>query len=574
MQPENIRPEDVLTPREYQSVQAPETYQGTTDNFWDSVGNEIKNEGYGIAGSLYNAGAWVGTKIGASDYFKDDEGGFNFSDRMQSNQLELKYSHPNPIVADITSAATTLASIAVPVAGEFTLTKLGLEIPSAFGLLAAAEDGAESGAVRGIARRLGAYQTITTPFTVGDNVYYDSKGHASLDTGKFFSQSGVNLAMFGAFEGAGAAYRRITLTKGGEQATAANELASLTPEKPESEEAVAPFKTDTLDTVRPESQPAPLPEKSQQAKSVKELIESSLTEKQKRQILSDVTNTTLEDKELETDLRLTDEGVIDYNRYVTPAITGTARRKLIQAILSKHGVLLKGEKKHMDDALAVADVSSIAKNMRTYWKMSGVRKVLLTSEYEKARAQVKNTATLDRLDRELFTTMEYRNQGSLKNPNARDEFLSQSARAHESPLWYRQLKSGEENTKAQIELKAMASKGSRPAKLLQGLLEESNLKKHDGYRMHLLDSLDDVIENHLPPEEADRILEDARNQEGIFSTSALDEEIENMTKGLLEQKGVRFLDENPQNVFFTKTIKKLQDNVKAAEAYVSCLLGA
>ena len=603
------------------------TYSGAQVGTGGSIYDALKGSVVGAAESIYNTGKWIGQStplnplthnalFGNAIYQgNEDQGGFNFNDNIDLAKMNIAADHPSQGIMTATNIASMVGLAAIPFAGETLIAKLGISaagkataitaeagasaageaaaITSEAGTVAASKSAAsaldtldgstffeafdpgavKSGAVKGLARRFATFSIPMLPFEIGSNISYDKNGHANIDTAGFLKETALNSLAFGVFEGAGAAYRVTTAAKT-QVARAGSKTEELMADIPVEDHKIDVLKTDSpINSVRKESQPV-LNEEANKAETTEKFIEDSFTEKQKNQIKKDALSPKITTNKVESDIRLTDEGAVEYNKYLSSDITGIAKRKLNQALLSKHGIVLNGNHSSLNDASTVLELSNIMKKTRTYWKESGARKVFLTEQYNK----LDHDPEVNEIAKKLFRGMPYVNEGSkrLKAIESSDFSGGEGGLEFDHPIWYLQLKGGELDSIASRKLLKLANSGSKHARFLKALEEESSLKKVDQRRMGLFNDIDDAIDNHMSLEQAESVIKDAYERKGVFAQAEFDVALDKMTEDMIkniDKVDPRFFDDEAQNLFFTKAIHKMQKNENATMAYVGCLLG-
>ena len=581
----------------------PTYYQGTQTGVLGSIGGGIKSGLASAAQDVYYDGRYVGKNVFGVE---PDESGFNFGDRMELAKMNVASTHPNEAIMfgtqflGMAGLAVASAPITEGIAGAVGLERAIASTASTIGKVLG--ERASAGAVvdsviteanilneaniakavtspsQGLIRRFASYSVPLLPFETGANITFNSKGEAHMDTVGFLKDTALNTIPFGVMEGVGALYRS-TVSAGSEVTKSMDRINQIHKDNPNMDRKASPLKTDTpLHTIREESQPF-LNEESQNASTPDELIDSSFTEEEHKQIIDNVLNKNNKQSpaSLYADIRLTNEANIEYHNALTNYLDNTSKRKLTQAILSKHGVIHNGKIVSLADPVSQAELSTNIKELRTFFDKSGQRKVLLTEAYRNLPYNQK----ADELVKKLFKTHSYLNTGAKKLIDKEDAFIGEPVKGgsqivHDYPLWYMEIKRGTEDLQSLKELNAMYDSGSKHGAFLKSLQDAGDKKWTDDYRKGLYNNIDDTIDNHMSLKDAESLIDDYKNNRGIFANkefteqeSALHDEVMNSIKN----DEHKFFDDNDQNVYFTKVLKKMQANKEASEAYFACLLG-
>ena len=423
--------------------------------------------------------------------------------------------------------------------------------------------GAKSGAVSGMIRNFGEHGgAVGQVMATSDSISIDKNGKATYNIPDLVYGSAFNMAAFGAFEGLPPLYRTV-FTKDSQVAKAGEKTKELLEDKQIEPSVDVHNDIGKPDTIREESQPV-LNEKAESSQTEEELINNSFTEKQQKQIIKDAIKPNIKPNQvISDDIRVHDETAAELNNLMNNYYRGDQKRLISQALLSKNGILLNNQTISLNDAEAVARLTPTMRQVRTYWKESGKRKVLLTKHYNDLMKDNLVSNNVKSIEKELFKNQVYVNTGTKFNRDV--------------SIFYKQLKPGNTDAKATAELYKLANEGDESARVLLALKKESELKKIDQNRMSIFNQIDDAINNHMKLEDAEQVLDDARNSNGIFGSSTYDiDDISNtMIDMIADGKDVEkgFYEEGEQSVYFTQAIKKLQAEPKLAYDYVSCLLG-
>lgn len=581
----------------------PTYYRGTQTGFWGSVGGGFKSGLASTAQDIYNDARFVGQKVFG---YEPDESGFNFGDRMELAKMNVASTHPNEAVMFGTQllGMGALAVAAAPVIeGAATATGIEGAISSAAstagkvlseraGVGTVAESSITEASIineanvtkavtspsQGLIRRFASYSGTMLPFETGANISFDSEGKAHMDTTGVLKDTALNTIAFGVFEGVGSLFRS-TVSSGSEVTKSTDKINQMHKDNPEMQKKTSPLKTDMpLHNIREESQPF-LNEEAQKATTPNELIDSAFTKEEHQQIIDNTlhSNKRQSPTSLHSDIRLSNEANVEYHNALTSFLDNTSKRKLTQAILSKYGVIHNGKRVSLADPVSQAHLSTNMKELRTFFDKSGQRKVALTEAYR----NLPHNKKADELVKKLFKTHSYLNTGSKKLIDKEGFFIGEpiqggSQIVHDYPLWYIESKRGVEDAQSLKELNAMYDSGSKHAAFLKSLQDASDKKWTDDYRKGLYNNIDDTIDNHMSLEDAESLIHDYKNNQGIFGHKEFTEQESALHDEVMEaikKDENKFFDDNDQNVYFTKVLKKMQANKEATEAYITCLIG-
>lgn len=581
-------------------VPQPTYYGGTKTGLLGSVGGGIKSGLASASQDIYNDVKWVGQHVFGSE---PDESGFNFGDRMELAKMNVASTHPNEAVMfgtqflGMAGLAVASAPITEGIAGAVGIERAIASTASTIGKVLGERVSAGEVAInlvadsnilnetneikniasssQGLIRRFASYSVPLLPFETGANITFNSKGEAHMDTVGFLADTALNSIPFGVVEGVGALYRS-TVSAGSEVTKSMDKINQIHKDNPQMKKKVSPLKTDTpLHTIREESQPF-LNEEVINASNTNDLIDSAFTKEEHQQIIDNASKNGMVKKlsptTMHADIKLTNEGAKDYNDVMTSFVDSTTKKKLARAVLSKHGVIHNGKIASLDDPVSQAELSTNIKELRTFFKKTGERKVAITEAYRKLPYNQK----ADKLAKKLFYTNSFANTGSKRLLEREGVYLDKpyvggSEILHHYPIWYLEGKQGVDDIQSLQELNDMKNKHGA---FLRSLKDASD-KRKDDYRKSLYNSIDDTIDNHISYENASTILDDYKNSTGEFGHKDFSEHeqyLHDEVVKAIESDKEKFFDDSVDNKYFTKILKKLHNDKIATEKYISCML--
>ena len=431
----------------------------------------------------------------------------------------------------------------------------------------------------GMVRTIANQNLAGLPIAGGGSLHFDKHGQVSADVPEFIENTALNGLMSGLFAGVGKTYSTLALKRS--QVTSAGskarELAEETRSKKEDNIIKPPQNTPIEDTEHYDEAEKIVKDNISNAVGNKELIEATFSDDQKKQIINDVLGKKRVSGETYSDIKLSNEASVDYHKIMTDSsLSDISKTKVIRALLSKHGILHQDKNISLDRVTDVEPLKIQMKQIDGFYKESGQRKVLLTDEYRELPFNEK----ADVLAKSLFKTNPYPNTGAIKYLEKHGYYIDKpyengSKILHDYPNWYMQHKSGVEDPKLLKELDSMVASGSKHGRYLKGLLEASHKDHVDGHRQGLFKSIRSTIDNHTNEEEANQVLNDYHNSEGMFGPQSFAEEEKKLTDHVmesLEDKKHKFYDDDAENIYYTKVLRKLEDNSKYAESYFLCML--
>jgi len=570
------------------------TYQGTQTGVGRSIYDAAKLDVVSGAQDIYNVGAWASQHILGNE---PDHGGFNFGDKMELSKLNIASEHPNNLVMFGSNLiGMTAAAIILPEALGAARVAAASRIASGVGETVAsttAKEVAETSLLNkidiskaisnpkgGLIRRLTTYSVPFLPFEVGSNINYDKQGKANIDTLGFLKDTAINTIPFGIGEGIGAIYRSTVMAES--QVTSAGLKATELSDRFKKEDSLKTTErtpgTIEQDNINHDLRANETVENNKSnAVGNEELIDATFTKAQKEQIINNTLKPTIKTGKIHSDIRLSDDAIVEYNRIITSGLDDISKRKLTQAILSKYGVLHNSRTVSLADPTAQAELSTDINQLNKYYKESGARKVLLTDEYRKLPVNKQ----ADKLAKGLFKTQSYLNSGAIKEVEKKGFYIDEpykggSEITHNYPNWYMETKRGTEDANLLKELDSMVASGSKHGAYLKSLQEASHKKYTDDYRKGLFNDIEDTMDNHMGMHESNQLLNDYRDGKGMFGARDFTEnekELSDMVMKSIESNEHKFYDDADQNVYFTKIIKKIRDNADAAESYFTCMIG-
>tara|TARA_R110000737_G_scaffold277511_1_gene284234 strand:+ start:1331 stop:3283 length:1953 start_codon:yes stop_codon:yes gene_type:complete len=431
----------------------------------------------------------------------------------------------------------------------------------------------------GMARQAIYQNIVGLPIAFGSSLHFDKHGQVSADVPEFLMNTALNGVMSGIFAGVGKTYSTLALKRS--QVTSAGskarELAEETRSKTEVNTVKPLQNTPIEDTKHYTEAEKIVNDNVSNAVGNEKLIEATFSDDQKKQIINDVLGKKRISGETYSDIKLSKKASVDYHKIMTDSsLSDISKTKVIRALLSKHGILHQDKNISLDRVTDVEPLKIQMKQIDRFYKESGQRKVLLTDEYRKLPFNEK----ADILAKSLFKTNPYANTGAIKYLEKHGYYIDKpyengSKILHDYPNWYMQHKSGVEDPKLLKELDSMVASGSKHGIYLKGLLEASHKDHVDGHRQGLFKSIRSTIDNHTNEEEANQVLNDYHNSEGMFGHQSFAEEEKKLTDHVmeeLEKDKPKFYDDDAENIYYTKVLRKLEDNSKYAESYFLCML--
>lgn len=465
----------------------------------------------------------------------------------------------------------------------------------------------------GIVRRFATYGALTTPFSYLDNVHFNSKGETYENLKGFGEETALNTAIFGSLEGVTALHRILTTHNSQvsqigskekevydnlKKETTPNENSTMPKTYKENEVPEAIEKdvvqnnikenheilldSNTTDTIPEKDHVMDKAEKIvkdnvNNSSTNKELINASFTEDQIKKINNDVLNPRINLAESKFDFDLKDQTSLDLQKVMSDrALTKVQKRQLSRALLARDGVLYNDKNVSLSDPLIASDISINMAKVKDYNNLSGSRKVLYTDEFLKQPYSKVN----DYLATKLFRKNTYRNTASINKINNDGEYIAQpykggSKITHNYPKWWLEADNNSNDIKALNLLNSEVAKGNKGALYLHALQEEGHKKDVYYHTEALFKHIDDSIKDPMEKQDSLRLLDNYKNNEGMFKERYFTDEEKKMSKDLLDTINInieKFSDIDNKE-YFTKIIKKLRDNKIATEKYIICMLG-
>ncbi len=511
----------------------------------------LKSAAFETAEAAYDLGSITGQKLGI--FGPKDVNTFNFHDKMEAKQQEIALNRPNPYIFYPTSIGAQIAgavalTVLDPFGGEVAsagvLGKLGATLSKSTNIFRAADSlGVKAAGRMGIVGRFGTYAALTAPQVIGSSVEYDKQGYAHVNPSEALISSGVALAGFGLFEGAGAMLRRSTFTKG-------SVVDKSVPDKP------LPDK--------------PLPDKpvASTESMNKRFIDKRFTPEQAEGFLTPKKGDGLSANVISSDLRHTVNGAL-FDRAISPYISESAATKLRIANIHHNGIEINGRQGLLSDALIRGEALIHVDKIQAAIGLNGARRVAHSIQVLEgiktlpSDIRVKAGNILD----DLFTKKPYRNTGSLKNPDT--AAMGESS----SPVWYYTLKSRADNPEALKDLESLSKTHPDIAHHFKALVDESNMGWQRGQWGKLVGEVRNAVENPMTAKEAEEVLADYRSGRGVFGLTDEAIRVKNLRDDILKNDGMRFIDDSSDSAFFVKAVAKLHNKSEAALKYFSCVMG-